>query len=82
MSKMIIDDEEKEIIAILPAGHSVTFEKLRRTPQSGGVAERLVGFTLYKNVNYPVDYLLGFAGAEIGWESRIKAFEVPVKNKH
>ncbi|RBP40598.1 hypothetical protein DES53_108305 [Roseimicrobium gellanilyticum] len=77
VSKMIMDDEKSEILAILPVGHRVTFEKLRRTPQSGGVAERLVGFTVYKNVRYPVTYLLGFSGAKIGWEDSIKAFKIP-----
>jgi hypothetical protein len=75
MSKMIMEDEEKEIIAVLPVGQKVTFERVRKSPQSGGVSERLVGFTVYKNVKYPVSYNLGFAGAEIGWKDAMIAFQ-------
>jgi hypothetical protein len=67
-SKMIITDEKSDILAILPVGHKITFEKLRRGPLAP--AASLVGFTVYKNVRYPVDYYLG-------WGDFTYAFKIP-----
>jgi hypothetical protein len=66
-------------IGVLPTGHPVRFEKLRRDYSIDGGSERLLGTTMFRGTTYLVSYYLGLAGDDTiaGWKRIYLSFEIP-----
>jgi hypothetical protein len=65
-------------IGVLPVGHAVVFDRLKRVRKTDSVREVLLGRTKFRGTTYPVCFDIGSVGDEsvYGWKGVYSSFVV------